>query len=181
MTNKSLGRILQGVNALAVNPSTGLLESDNRRAFTSDEKLELIRLAQECIDRKEAPNLKAITAKVGVTMRTFWNHIDQDSEFRGMWDEIRFQVEDILSQSLVNLGQKANGVGACAFWLKNRVPERWSDNPQVNQFNYDIAWIKNAMNVVKSAAIDAVVVDKDVITSTPSNQVDKTTNVSDVK
>jgi len=147
------------VNSLHVNSETGLIEADNRWSFKSEDKIKLIELAQECVNRSEAPRLKAICAKIGISTRTFWDHIDQDPEFKRMWDEIRFQVEDILENSLVNLGQKANGVGAAAFWLKNKVPERWSDNPGQNQSNFDISWFKKLADAMKLSAIDAVVVD----------------------
>jgi hypothetical protein len=151
------------MNALAINPKTGFLEANNRSSFKSEDKTKLIQLAQECVDRKEAPRLKAICDRVGITTVTFWAHIDQDPEFKTMWDEIRFQVEDLLENSLVNLGQKANGVGAAAFWLKNKVPERWSDNPGINQTNLDISWLKKLVEVFKPPAIST----EAEITSTP--------------
>ncbi len=133
-----------GVNQLQIDPATGFLQSYSPGFATFDaaKKTKFIELAQECLDRKESPKLSAICKAVGISMGSFWNHVEQDAEFKRQWDEIRFQLEDILSQSLVNLGQKANGVGAAAFWLKNRVPERWSDNPGSNQNFQDFSWIK---------------------------------------
>lgn len=154
------------MNSLAVDPATGFLESSSpdHATFDAQKKVKFIELAQACVEKNQAPKLKEICNVVGINVRTFWNHVEQDHAFKSAWDEIRFQVEDILSQSLVNLGQKANGVGACAFWLKNRVPERWSDNPGVHQNFSDFSWVKklgdalNSLNKQPVIATEAEVV-----------------------
>lgn len=156
------------MNKLQVNPKTGFLESPSpdHYTFSSDDKVKFIALAQTCVDRKEAPRLKAICDRIGITVRTFWNHIEQDPEFKSQWDEIRFQVEDLLENSLVALGQKANGVGAAAFWLKNKVPERWSDNPGLNQNNSDVTWIKKLAEALNPTVKPQIVATEAEITGT---------------
>jgi len=183
LTNIPLQARLAPMNQLQKNPVTGFLESASPAfaTFDSDKKTKFISLAQECIEKSQAPKLSAICKAIGISMASFWGHIQQDDEFKRQWDNIRFQVEDMLENSLVSLGQKANGVGAAAFWLKNKVPERWSDNPGQLQNFTDFNWVKKLGDVLISVGNQPVIATEADIISTPSKQIDNSTNETRVK
>lgn len=149
------------VNPLQVDPTTGFVASNNRNAFTIQDKAECLRLAQEFVDRGEYPDLNYIMRKLGYNVRTFWRHYDSDEVFRDGYDEIDFQIENILNRNLICNAKKANGVGAAAFWLKNRISKRWSDNPGGNQISVDLSTLKKALTV-NNEFIDAEIVEKPV-------------------
>lgn len=135
------------MNPLRIDQATGFVESNNRNAFTVEDKTECIRLAQEFVDRGEYPDLNYIMRKLGYNVRTFWRHYDQDEVFKDAYDEIDFQVENILNRNLIANAKKANGVGAAAFWLKNRISKRWSDTPGQNNFSVDLSALKKILGV----------------------------------
>lgn len=116
-------------------------------------------MAQEFVDRGEYPDLNFICKKLGFNIRTFWRHYDADEVFREQYDEIDFQIENILNRNLIANAKKANGVGAAAFWLKNRISKRWSDNPGGNIINVDLSALKKSIDG-DQAFIDAEVVVK---------------------
>lgn len=157
------------MNALTVNEATGFLESPSphEETFSSADKVKVLELARECVSQSKYPKISSLCRTVGIYPQTFYNHLNQDQEFKRQWDSVLIEIEELLSESLVRNAQRANGVGAAAFWLKNRIPERWSDNPGSNQLNInDFGWIKKiseALTVNKPTVIatDAV------ITSTP--------------
>jgi hypothetical protein len=156
------------VNPLSVNPVTGFLESSSpqRQTFDSDRKLRFIQLAQEHIDKGLVPDIPAISKVIGITSRTFYNHKEDDPEFREKWEEIENQLEAKLVGNLWDQAKKPNCVAANIFLLKNWVPQRYSDNPGMNQNRLDFSWIKQLADVItvnKPAVIEAEVV----ITSTP--------------
>lgn len=115
-------------------------------------------MAQEFVDKGEYPDLNFICKKLGFNIRTFWRHYDADEVFRDQYDEIDFQIENILNRNLICNAKKANGVGAAAFWLKNRISKRWSDTPALNQINVDMSTLKKLLGT-NQGFIDADVVD----------------------
>lgn len=119
-------------------------------------------MAQGYVDREEYPDINFICRKLGFNIRTFWRHYDADEVFRESFDDIECQIENILNRSLISNSKKANGVGAAAFWLKNRISKRWSDNPGLNQINVDLSSLKKLFNAAQTF-IDADATD---ITST---------------
>lgn len=154
------------MNALQPNDRTGFLESVNptSQTFDSARKLAFLQLANEMADNEQAPNLTHICKAVGVTLKTFHNHLHEDEVFRDAWDETRLKIEDALQRSLVRSGVKgAHGTTAAIFWLKNRASERWSDgNPQLN---LDASQLKNIIGV-NQPFIDVEVVPNRPITGT---------------
>lgn len=123
------------MNALQPNARTGFLESVNPtvQTFDSASKSAFLQLANDMADAEMAPNLTQICKKIGITLKTFHNHVREDEVFKDAWDETRLKIEDALQRSLVRSAVKgAQGTTAAIFWLKNRASERWNDgNPQL--------------------------------------------------
>lgn len=165
------------MNQLQVDSSSGFLEGDNRNSFKAEDKSKLLEMAQQFVDKQEYPDLNWICRQLGINVRTFWRHYDADDNFRAAYDEIDLQIENILSRALVRNGQKANGVGASAFWLKNRLSKRWSDNPSQNQIVVELSSLKKLITD-DFKPVDTEIID---ITSTPPKQIDNSANESDVK
>lgn len=146
------------MNQHHIDPKTGFITSENRNSFTAEMKVKFLAMCQEYVDKQEYPNLNYICKMLGIHVNTFYKHKDTDDAFGEGFDEIETQIENILNRSLISNGQKANGVGASAFWLKNRKPKRWSDNPAGNQPVIDFGALKKLLDSSKSLAIDAEIV-----------------------
>jgi hypothetical protein len=151
-----------GMNALTVDAATGFLTADNENSFDAKAKLKVLEIARACVEQEKYPRISRLCKAVGIYPQTFYNHLNQDPAFRREWDTVMIEIEELLSESLVRNAQRANGVGAAAFWLKNRMPHRWSDNPGLDQQLTDFGWIKKigeALSVNKPAIIatDAVI------------------------
>ena len=153
LTNRGIGSKLRAMNALQIESQSGFLTSDNRHAFSAEDKTKIIQMAMECAEQEKLPRVSDLCKTVGISTFCFYNHLELDQEFRRQWDEVLNRIEDMLSASLVENAKRANGVGAAAFWLKNRKPERWSDNPQVLQLNGDLSWIKKLSDAINPKVI----------------------------
>lgn len=128
--------------------------------FDSAKKSAFLELANQQADAEECPNLTKLCKSMGITLKTFHNHLREDEVFRDAWDETRLKIEDALQRSLIRQGVKGSqGVTAAIFWLKNKVGERWSDgHPQTL---LDVSQFKKILGE-KEAFIDAELVDKPV-------------------
>lgn len=145
---------------------TGFIHSTARNSFSAEDKLKFIEMAQSYVDKEEYPDINFICRKLGFNIRTFWRHYDADDVFKEAFENIEEQIENVLNRNLISNAKKANGVGAAAFWLKNRISKRWSDNPGNLQINVDMSSLKKVLGV-NQGFIDADIVDNKPITSTP--------------
>lgn len=155
------------MNALRVNEKTGFLESPspNSTTFDSVKKQTFLELANQQAENEESPNITKLCKKLGITLKTFYNHLREDEVFREAWDETRLKIEDALQRSLIRQGVKGSqGVTAAIFWLKNRVGERWSDGDAKTFL--DVTAFQKVL-VGNQPFIDAEIVQSPTITSTP--------------
>lgn len=147
------------MNQLQPNSQTGFLESKSPNSFTFDsaKKVAFLELANKFADQEEAPNLNQICKTIGIGLRTFYDHIEADYEFKQGWEEVLLKIEDGLQRSLIRSGMKgAQGTTAAIFWLKNRFNKRWNDG--TGQSSQDLASIKNALGL-NTGFIDAEIVE----------------------
>ena len=168
------------MNQLKPDPDTGFLESysPNHRSFDVKKKVRFIELVKEHAQRGLWPRVSKICTAVDVGIQTFRDHLVCDPEFKAAYEEAMAPVEDNLVDNLWKQGQNANGITANIFLLKSRWPERWGEKSL--NISIDSGMIKELTNR-STQSIDAEIVENTGLISTPSNQVDKSTNVSDVK
>lgn len=145
------------MNRLQVDPATGFLTSDNHNSFNADMKVSWLKMARECSTQERYPSIAKLARSVGIPIHTFYDHLKQDKEFAIAWKEIISETEEMLVEHMVENGKKGNGIAGTIFWLKNRVPERWSDKPEI-QSTDQFAWIKTLLSSNKQY-IDADIVD----------------------
>lgn len=139
---------------LQPDPETGFLTSTARHALSSDDKVSILAQCQTYVEREEYPDLNYIMRKMGFNVQTFWRHYENDEAFKQAYDGIDLQIENILNRNLISNAKRANGVGAAAFWLKNRISKRWSDNPGGNNITVNLGDIKKVFGV-QNEFIDA--------------------------
>lgn len=164
------------MNALQVEPSSGFLTSDDSRNFTAEQKIMMLKMANECAAQEKMPRVSDLCKAIGTSTFSFYHHLEIDGEFKRQWDEVLNRIEDVLSASLVENAKRANGVGAAAFWLKNRRPERWSDNPSQNQINVDFSWIKKIVDAFNPKVIAT---EAEIISTTPKDAPNSTAELAD--
>ena len=155
------------MNALTVDSATGFLTSSDHGTFDAESKIKVLQLARECVEKDRYPRISMLCKAVGIYPQTFHNHLQQDNEFRNQWESVLIEIEEMLSESLVENAKRANGVGAAAFWLKNRMSHRWSDNPGQNNLNInDIGWIKKISDAIADTKPTVIATEAEII-STP--------------
>jgi hypothetical protein len=145
------------VNALKVNPSTGFLESDSIRAFTSDDKVKLLSMVRSAAENNEWPRVSDICKQLGIGSQTFYNHLEFDPNFKREYEEAMAPVEDQLAANLHKQGLNANGITANIFLLKSRWRKRWGENNLV--VNVDPGSIKELLSR-SAGVIDGEIVEK---------------------
>jgi hypothetical protein len=159
------------VQALVVNPTTGYQESnsDSEYAFNSHRKQEFLRIAKEIIDHHEYPNVGDICRVIGITVRTFQNHVAQDEKFAEDWRELELHGEATCLSDMYAL-RKKNPMYMFG-WLRARLPEKY-DTTRQSQSIPDVSWIKKLGDAINSVNNATVIATEAVITSTQT-QIDK--------
>lgn len=162
------------MNALAVNPQSGFLDAANHNGFTSEKKLAVLELIKSAVAQKCWPSIASLVAQVGISPKTFYNHVDADPEFAEAYENAMAPVEDQLAQNLYEQGQNANGITANIFLLKTRWKKRWGDQNTIQII--DFTSLKGS-GPDKSQAIEADIVENPAITSTqkPNNEPKRST------
>lgn len=100
------------MNPLVKNEETGFLEAhNNHNSFTSERKLEFLRLAHEYIDRfNRFPAIHAICKQIGVPIRTFDYHKALDPAFKAQWDEIIGVLKYVYDSNIAEKADGKNGI-----------------------------------------------------------------------
>lgn len=140
------------MNALQVNPETGYQESSNSDfTFNSKRKQDFLELAREIIeDHHEYPNVGDLCRIIGISVRTFQDHVVHDEKFGADWHELELKGEATCLSDMYAL-RKKNPMYMFG-WLRARLPEKYSPTAQ-NQLNPDFSWLKKLVDAVKPPVV----------------------------
>lgn len=146
------------MNSLARNDDTGFIDSGY--SFTSNRKLEILKLAKEYVQTfREFPLIHELCKTVGIDVRTFERHLKQDSAFKYEWDEILAILRSVYTNKLAIKANSANGIVANLAILKYLETGSFVDRLQVNSVD--------TMSAHKRVN-DAIIIDVD--PEIPNNQ-----------
>lgn len=150
------------MNEIVVNQETGFLESANSKfTFNSHKKLEFLRLAAKIVDdAHEWPNVGDLCNAIGISVRTFNNHLLSDTKFAAEWREMELHGEATCLSDAYRLRTK-NPMYMFG-WLRARFPEKYDPNKKII-VQTDSANVKEALDSAKEI-FEAEIVDK---TSSP--------------
>lgn len=108
----------------------------------------------------EVQSLKRAAKKVGISQATVWRWRQDDPEFNKDVEEAKNKQEQMrvekVEDSLFRRAVSGDATGAeTIFWLKNRAPDRWSDEPEV-EINNEVSQVQNQGQVSMSKLGDAM-------------------------
>lgn len=139
------------MNALTPNPQTWFLESvtPTFSTFDSAKKMRALEIASENINRGELPSHVKICSALGVSLRTWYEHLQQDTRFKAAWQDILDMAEDRLVNVMYANGQRPSGYMDRITWLRAHNPGKWNPDlkVQVSQHN---AHFQNGIGIIEA-------------------------------
>lgn len=116
-------------------PESGFLSAPNSfSTFDTPKKLRFLELAKKYRDESgKWPEIGALCDAVGISIRSFYRHVENDAKFKSEWDEILLRGEAKLTSKLADM---SNPIGPLSV-LRRYFPDRW--NPmQQNTVTIDV-------------------------------------------
>lgn len=139
--------------ALALNESSGFMDSPNSLStFDTPKKIKFLELASKY--RSETgkwPEIGSLCDAVGVSIRSFYRHVERDPQFKSEWDEVLLRGEAKLTSKLADM---SNPIGPLSV-LRRYFPDRW--NPD-KKLTVDVNVTSVASAVSKSEVYEAELV-----------------------
>ena len=149
------------MNQLQVDPASGFLESPsktNTYTFDSERKLQLLELAKHEAEQGMWPSVPVLCKSVGVCVQTFYNHLNQDEDFRERWVEVKRLLEDAIATDMAKHSKRPGNYMDRVTLLRHINPGAWGGESST-QINIDIGWIKKLNDAINTSVIatDAVI------------------------
>ena len=170
---------MPGNNQLIPNSETGFLES-HRVNFDSDRKVQFLKLAKDFIETNhQYPLITGICKAIGISIKTFEYHLENDPVFKNAWKEVISILKDVYTSKLAVKADSKNGIVANLALLKFLETGSFVDRLQVNS-NSNISTNKNIIDAVLINS-DSEILQEYPITSTQSinqKQIDNSINQS---
>jgi len=157
------------MNALQVDTATGFTQSHSPTgiySFDVERKKHLLSMAMDCAEAGTWPNIPKLCKSVGISVQTFYNHINQDSEFSEQWQDIKRTLSAGIAVDMREHAKRPGNYMDRITLLRHLYPEEWG-GPEKNQSNLDFGWVKKLADALVSVNKPAVIATDAVITSTP--------------
>lgn len=127
-----------------MNPQTGYQETNSDYGFNSKRKEEFLALAREIIfDHHEYPNVGDLCRVIGITVRTFDNHLNSDQKFAEDWRELDLHAEATCLSDMY-ASRKKNPMFMWG-WMRAKFPEKYDPSRKI-QLSFDISSIKKVFS-----------------------------------
>jgi hypothetical protein len=149
------------VNALTVDPATGFLQSPsptNTYTFSGERKQKFIDLARSCAEAGNWPHIPKLCKAIGISVMTFYNHVNGDTDFKAQWNEVKRTLEGTIAADMLEFAKRPANYMDRVTLLRHLYPAEWGgEEPKINM-NLDFGWLKMSFEGFRSTAIDAEVV-----------------------
>jgi hypothetical protein len=156
------------MNQLQVDPATGFLQSPSPTGiynFDAERKTQLLAMAMQCAEAGTWPNIPKLCKSVGISVQTFYNHVNADGDFAEQWQEIKRTLSAGIAVDMREHATRPGNYMDRITLLRHLHPDEWG-GPEKNSSNIDIGWIKKLADAIDSANKPVVIATDAVITTT---------------
>lgn len=144
------------MNQLSVDPTSGFIQSNSVTGiynFDVERKKTFLSLSMECAEAGTWPHIPNLCKSVGISVKTFYNHLKQDAEFAEQWLEIKRTLESSIAVDMRVHAKRPGNYMDRVTLLRHLNPGEWGGVDPSSQNSTDFSWVKKLAEAFKPPII----------------------------